>query len=570
MGPTAHRHMALSDDETPSYRSNFSDDEWSHRSSSDESDDDDAPVCCTGLACTPPDDESPAFANSVLRKLSFVDPKLLRATCSTSILRKRASILSSSAGDGTEYHELSFEADHIDEFISHNWSTGRWHKFMALALHFNLKFGFAAAAAASTVAFGLIIHGDLPCGYKGPQGYSLGLWCQTFGSIAFVFALLFWHEIGSALGCSGPTCFLDKSCIHQTDSDLKRKGIQSLAAFLAYSWKLVVVYSDTYLVKLWTVYELATFLLMFPKGSIIFRPVSLAKIVAVQFIVAFLWVWLTFIMHSRIPLADVKLNMAGDMFIKCVLAFGFRVWEKELAQIHERVKRFSIADAECYCEEDRALVERNIEGFTAHFGFVDPDTPKAEALDEFNKLVHQEVPKLLKDSFGRLGIPIQFIWAIFLPVTLQHTDRMACECREHVSIHIVIVVIRGLVSFLALDPLTVAINACASRYMLNIWTCLAVFFAGALSSVIPYLLWWGLYILGERSIDSKISLAVYLGSCCILLSISYLIYRPKRTTQNRLRMSKSRTLPSAVCDEQRFSMGHSASRRQTFRQESTI
>ena len=56
-------------------------------------------------------------------------------------------------------------------------------------------------------------------------------------------------------------------------------GIANLAAFLAYSWSMVVLYSDVYLEKLWTVYEIASFLLLFPRGRLHVRPVYFPKLV---------------------------------------------------------------------------------------------------------------------------------------------------------------------------------------------------------------------------------------------------------------------------------------------------
>merc|ERR1719506_1574523 len=55
--------------------------------------------------------------------------------------------------------------------------------------------------------------------------------------------------------------FLDKTCIHQTDISLKRAGVLKLGAFLTSSSRMLILYSDVYLKKLWTVYEVACFLL---------------------------------------------------------------------------------------------------------------------------------------------------------------------------------------------------------------------------------------------------------------------------------------------------------------------
>merc|ERR1719265_2912360 len=71
-----------------------------------------------------------------------------------------------------------------------------------------------------------------------------------------------WSFMGKDFGKSRKTCFLDKTCIHQTDVEKKVTGIVKLGAFLSLSTRCVVCYTDVYLRKLWTVYEIACFLVI--------------------------------------------------------------------------------------------------------------------------------------------------------------------------------------------------------------------------------------------------------------------------------------------------------------------
>ena len=48
-----------------------------------------------------------------------------------------------------------------------------------------------------------------------------------------------------------PTIFLDKTCIHQTDALRKKAGIEKLGAFLFHSRRVLVLFTDLYLKKLW-------------------------------------------------------------------------------------------------------------------------------------------------------------------------------------------------------------------------------------------------------------------------------------------------------------------------------
>merc|ERR1740121_2482032 len=75
------------------------------------------------------------------------------------------------------------------------------------------------------------------------------------------------------MGCRGCMVFLDKTCIHQTDLERQRRGILKLGAFLRSSKKMVAIYSDLYLTKLWTVYEIACFLALHPVSQLVVIPI---------------------------------------------------------------------------------------------------------------------------------------------------------------------------------------------------------------------------------------------------------------------------------------------------------
>jgi len=70
--------------------------------------------------------------------------------------------------------------------------------------------------------------------------------------------------------------FLDKACISQVDTRSQRAAILKLGAFLAKSDQVIVLYSNVYLKKLWTVYEVASFLVLHPVDRMKVVPVTLA------------------------------------------------------------------------------------------------------------------------------------------------------------------------------------------------------------------------------------------------------------------------------------------------------
>lgn len=75
--------------------------------------------------------------------------------------------------------------------------------------------------------------------------------------------------------------FLDKVCVHQTDSQRKKDGIASLNLVVFFSHYFVVVDTSDYLQRLWTVYELGSFLVLKNGGVPNMLPVNLYVGIAV-------------------------------------------------------------------------------------------------------------------------------------------------------------------------------------------------------------------------------------------------------------------------------------------------
>ena len=54
-------------------------------------------------------------------------------------------------------------------------------------------------------------------------------------------------------GDQGDVCFIDVACIHQTDVELMHRGIRSIGGFLLAARELRILWSSTYLTRLWCV-----------------------------------------------------------------------------------------------------------------------------------------------------------------------------------------------------------------------------------------------------------------------------------------------------------------------------
>ncbi|CAE8632220.1 unnamed protein product [Polarella glacialis] len=79
------------------------------------------------------------------------------------------------------------------------------------------------------------------------------------GWSAFWLTLFLWADVAAMFGRSGSIVFVDKVCIDQVNIDRKKQGILAIPAWLACSGTLVAVFTDELLVKLWTCFELCTF-----------------------------------------------------------------------------------------------------------------------------------------------------------------------------------------------------------------------------------------------------------------------------------------------------------------------
>ena len=109
----------------------------------------------------------------------------------------------------------------IDKFISHTWKTkGQW-KFLSLLLHFGWPIVLTCWACGVAIAFSLCMLDVLPLfnvwevhalGYDGV--IPSGCWIQLFGFLSVILGCLIFPHVPHG----SDQCFLDFSCIHQTES----------------------------------------------------------------------------------------------------------------------------------------------------------------------------------------------------------------------------------------------------------------------------------------------------------------------------------------------------------------
>lgn len=360
--------------------------------------------------------------DEVAEVVSFPDTSLLRATKLTEVMHCCASILAESAGS-EETFALSQLVDSIDAFLSHNWTVPRWKKFLCLILHFNLQRAvwagltvLALVACAASLGFRmctLVVNtpGTEEDNFIGAIEHS---WTCTIlmAPVTLAFAA-FGHEVQWLLGFRRCKVFLDKSCIDQTDDVRQQQAIKKLGAFLRCSSRMVVLYSDVYLTKLWTVYEAACFLSMHPSKRLkvvpLYQPVLVFGGIAIGYMN-------NLILISLYSYSELAVVARASVTFLCAIAAAvvLRRAAREKHAMYQRVEHFDLYQCVCSVEKDRPLVHQNIAVLMRGIGKVGRETSDEVALDAFNDLVRTRLYRSITNSIGHIGLQYRQVTAIFL------------------------------------------------------------------------------------------------------------------------------------------------------------
>lgn len=321
---------------------------------------------------------------------------LLRGSPLGQIMSRGGEVLSSSAGSAATYR-MSQQVDGLDVFLSHNWVIGRVNKFIAVALEFNFNLAVVVTVILMVpVAVGCafkIMPVDAPF-VEAPTGTAF-LARLVVGPV-FMLSLLFGRDL-RCMHRSGPQVFLDKTCIAQESLTEKLNGISKLGAFLVKSSRMTVLYSEVYLTKIWTVYELACFLTTHPVEDLRIVPVSQAYIFFV--ICTCMWLYNLSSAALRVFTHVERVNYIMLLVFLPFFVVSQRRWAKRRVEMLERLRVFDVRDCTCAVESDRPVVYGNIALLIQASLQVDSEM----ALDAFNVIVREQLPAALADSLGRFA-----------------------------------------------------------------------------------------------------------------------------------------------------------------------
>mmetsp|Transcript_105393 Transcript_105393/g.337065 ORF Transcript_105393/g.337065 Transcript_105393/m.337065 type:complete len:578 (+) Transcript_105393:81-1814(+) len=415
-------------------------------------------------------------------------PEFLRGTLLAKVLKHQGRILDSSSGSAATFG-LSKVVLRLNAFISHNYAVPRWPKFLALTYYYNFK-----AAAVITFLVALIVAfataaGVLPAFDSAVNSYPVGLCCTLLILPTFLFLFFFMRDYAGWLGYKGPTVFLDKTCIHQEDASIQRQGIEKLGAFLSSADEMVVLYSEVYLLRLWTVYEVASFLAVHPIRHMKVVSVKQAKLLltavaslsVTSMAERIIWTFTDRGFEARVLVAATLLGLG--------LVPSIRARAREKQDIHKRLLGFTVKDCVCSVESDRPIVYSNIADLMRAQGFVPEDASEKDALQAFDESARTNLPFAFASSMTRFTFSYTdnlLIGAFaFVPACLDRWAGLAHGVPMRVF---AIDALNALFRILAIVPLTFALMECLGSRCLH-WRgpreWLVVVFALVLGFAIP-------------------------------------------------------------------------------------
>jgi len=469
--------------------------------------------------------------------ITFSDKSLLRGSGAFQLLRRGGQIFKNSEGSAATFN-LSAPVVRLKAFISHNWSTPRRDKYMCLVMHFNWWAAFAVTflvAGALTALTGLGLLATLDFGEDGKAGFA----CTAACPLVFLLVLFTSSEMYAPLGLSGPPVFLDKACIHQTDKDLQREGIRRLAGFLNHSESMVIVYSPTYLSKLWTVYELASMLVLHPDGKLVVLPTVLPRILCLGVVFACGWENLYRLGKTPEAQAIMPVHVNSIAAALCLptavflLVIGRRM-AAEHQDILRRVAHFRVQSATCFVEADRKFVEGNIAAFMKCMGLVGREEDDEAALEMFNDLVRRRVPGALSRSLGRLGLEYQTVSAMSCATLMRAFDDLGGCLHSNQDCRLIVgLLITSFVLGLAVTPLSVAgALYVASDRPNQQMRCNAFTAMLFLKTMLLAALHFGAFLALSTALDLAMSDAVWwapsAGIIAVLTAATVFVYAPPR------------------------------------------
>ena len=426
-------------------------------------------------------------------------------------------------------------------FVSHNWSVGRSRKWLALSLHYNFPGALVCGILIAAVLCVPSSLGWLPLSaVDNRYVHHRGIYCTLGGALVFHVVLLFGSDVLPGYLRRHHEVFLDKVCIHQVDKKLQRQGIESLGGFLFYSWSMVVLYTPIYIKKVWTVYEMACFLCVHPGGRLVWLPVDVAPAVVVGSFLNLLLIvalWSMSLVSTRERLAIPSwLQFVPVMPLAACGVHLLHNTARDQAKSEADLRLFSIRNAVCAVESDRAVVEGNVASLMRDLKLLPFDSTHEEALQVFDLVVQSTLPRAIRDSIGQGGLRYEWIMAAFCSSLFWSFDIVAAQVFAGASVQAVVATALGRSTYAcAALPLALALVFLLSGRCTHL---------SGWRRIVFVLFLTGVWILWRSVLDLAVSVAredllafillSLVSAACFLLT--YFVYRRPPGQQRQRRM----------------------------------
>jgi len=344
-------------------------------------------------------------------------------------------------GTAMNTKSVSHPVDAIDDFLSHDWATPGFVKYITLSIVYNSVPATIVGIILSMV-FGILQIFMKPLRRMAPMNIMVGGTTYTVDSVGyfglgmglfgFLTTLFLWQRVRKLFCFRSREVFMDKLCIHQTDPNLKAKGILGLAGFLALSDRLVVLWSPRYFTRLWCVYEIASWLSQ--RKSLLkiqMEPVAQGAFVAcVMGGMSFLMVVMVWLAR----LSNIVYGIAMGVSMMAVVPLPLHIIRRsvrDLQRMPAQIHNFAFANAECFCCSVNHVIpntgitipcDRDVINTKLNVWFRSEDGTKSPE-DMFNEYVRESFKKYILNRVG--GSKVKYTLAVIatLPGWFFITDR---------------------------------------------------------------------------------------------------------------------------------------------------
>lgn len=319
------------------------------------------------------------------------------------------------AAELQKVYEKSRSSSYYDLFLSHTWLTPGWQKFGSMLLRHHWPQMLLGWFAGTSLAVVLVLSGSLHLNLFQSidfdldyEGIEFAPYSTTLGMLGAAIALVS-SPILQLECCTAPSyCFLDIACVHQTDPELRERGVYGIGGWLSVSKELRILWSPPYFSRLWCVFEVAAYRIANPKGKITFQPVFVENLVIIAWFCVFMIVWFDI---SGLHFPEYRwLFLLVEFLMTVLVIFPLKVlWAKKRQAIVD-LADFTLSEVVCGDDTfDRPFVYSAINGW---YG----------SLDDFTDFVRGPLRRDLLNDFSTVHLPFAYYFMIASPFFGRYLD----------------------------------------------------------------------------------------------------------------------------------------------------